>query len=63
MASDSWRCPRSDEGLQRAIRSRVEDLSKDVAVSSWVKKGRIYVDMVDFGRDSSPQLQNSLAPV
>lgn len=31
--------------------------------SSWVKKERIYVDMVDFGRDSSPQLQNSLAPV
>lgn len=38
-------------------------LCRETHRSSWVKKERIYVDMVDFGRDSSPQLQNSLAPV
>lgn len=38
-------------------------LCRETHRSSWVKKERIYVDMVDFGRDSSLQLQNSLAPV
>lgn len=38
-------------------------LCRETHRSGWVKKERIYVDMVDFGRDSSPQLQNSLAPV